>query len=362
MPPAFFIFEGLISLHRGKSSNFPAKIRHMKAFVFQTYGNPEKVLVQQEVPMPTPAANEVLVKIEATCINDYDYSMVTGKPVLYRLMYGWQRPKKKYQMPGMELAGTVIKAGQGCTVFKVGDRVMGDISVHRFGTFATHICVPESAVKPMPDSWTFEEAVVLPHAGMLAHQGLDGVACLKPGSKLLVNGAGGGVGFFAALLSRQNGIELTGVDTKDKQAWMKQAGYSHTLDYAQTDFTRTGERYHFILDCKTDRNPTRYLRALHKNGTYVTVGGAPTKLIRLLLGKIWIEMFSTKRLRLVVLKPNYNLEMLLSKVTRKSIAPCIEGPYRFEEIPSAMQHFGLAKHKGKMVISMQHDSRSTGNN
>jgi len=165
----------------------------MKAIVCTKYGLPD-VLQLKEVDKPTPKDNEVLVRIHATAVNDYDWSLVRGKPYLYRLMFGVLKPKK--QIPGMELAGKVLAIGASATSFKIGDAVYGDISEYGFGSFAEYICINEKALALKPEKMTFEEAASIPHASMLAVQGLIDVGKIKQDHRVLINGAGGGVGTF----------------------------------------------------------------------------------------------------------------------------------------------------------------------
>ena len=140
----------------------------MKAIVLSKYGPPNS-LQYKEIAKPTPKENEVLIKIHTTTVNDYDWSMVRGKPFIYRLMFGIMKPK--IQVPGMELAGVVEALGTNVKSFKVGDAVYGDISDHGFGSFAEYICINEKAIVPKPDKMSFEEAASIPHASMLAWQG-----------------------------------------------------------------------------------------------------------------------------------------------------------------------------------------------
>lgn len=327
----------------------------MKAFVFQKYGRPQDVLKLKDVPMPEPGTKEVLVKIMATAINDYDYSAITGNPSIYKLMYGLHLPKKKFQVPGMELAGIVIKNGSEVSNVSVNERVFGDISNHGFGTFAQYVCIHEDALHAMPPELSFEEAVAIPHASVLALQGLRASRQIKKGSKILVNGAGGGVGFFAIHLMRKISEDITGVDSEHKLHELEKRGYSKVLAYQKTDFTKTAEKYDFILDCKTNRSPLNYIRALNKNGSYLTVGGRPGKLIQLVFFKIFAGLFSSKRLHLLALKPNEGLDIILEKIKKSDLQKCMDGPYNFDQIPWAVQYFGNGLHSGKVIISIKHD-------
>lgn len=157
----------------------------MKAIVLSRYGSPD-VLTVEEISKPEPKNDEVLVKVHATAVNDWDWSLVRGKPYPYRLMSGLFRPK--VPVLGAEVAGTVEAMGSSATQFKPGDRVYGDISEAGFGGFAEYVSVRETALVRMPHGMAFEQAAALPHASLLALQGLVGVGNIQRGESVLING------------------------------------------------------------------------------------------------------------------------------------------------------------------------------
>ncbi|AWV98999.1 NAD(P)-dependent alcohol dehydrogenase [Arcticibacterium luteifluviistationis] len=315
----------------------------MKALVFNKYGNPEEVLHVKEIDKPKPKKNEVLVKVKSTSINDYDWSMVRGRPKLYQLMFGLFKPKRT--IPGMELSGIIEAVGENISHFNIGDEVYGDISEYGFGTFAEYIAIDAKAVIKKPANLSFEQAAALPHAGLLGYQALKEI---KEHQKILINGAGGGVGSIAIQIAKHYKCEVTGVDTSAKFIMMKTQGFDHVIDYQQTDFTKTGVKYDFILDCKSKKSVFAYLKALKPNGTYVTVGGDLTNLIGLLFWGKPLSLFSKKKLQILALKPNEGLEDLNKLFNIKCQ---IDGPYQPEEIPRLIQYFGEGKHKGKVVVN-----------
>ncbi len=322
----------------------------MKAIVFEKYGSPEKVLTVKEIAKPTPKENEVLIKIKATAINDYDWSLVRGKPYLYRLMYGLRKPK--YNISGMELAGLVEDIGANVQKLKVGDAVFGDISNYGFGTFAKYISIHENAVIKKPDGLSFEEATAIPHAAALALQALRDIGEIKQGQKILINGGGGGVGTVGLQIAKLYNCDVTGVDSQDKLDMMNSLGFDHVIDYRKTNFTKTGEQYDLILDCKTNKSTLSYLRALKPNGMYVTIGGNIFNLIKVLFWSKLISLFSTKKLRILSLKPNEGLDDICELLEQDKIKCIMDGPYPIEEIARLLQYFGNGKHKGKIVIKM----------
>ena len=319
----------------------------MKAIVLSKYGSPESLQVQ-DVEKPIPKEGEVLVRIKATAVNDYDWSMVLGKPFIYRLMFGLFKPK--HSIPGMELSGVVESLGKGVQKFREGDHVYGDISSHGFGTFAEYICINEDAMVLKPENISFEEATTIPHAAMLASQGLIDEGEIQKGQKILVNGAGGGMGLFALQIAKTFDAEVTGVDTGGKLKDMLALGYDHVIDYEKENFTKSGELYDLVLDAKTVQPAFRYLRSLKPHGKYITVGGHLNRLLEVfLLGPV-IKKFSQKQIKVLGLKTNKDLDYMHQLVNEGQIKYQIDGPYPLEDAPKQIQRFGEGKHSGKVVI------------
>ena len=321
----------------------------MKAVVFRKYGPPE-VLRIQDVPKPAPKDNEVLVKIITTAVNDYDWSMIRGKPFLYRLMFGLFRPKRS--IPGMEMAGIVESAGTNVSEFSIGDRVYGDTSDHGFGTYAEYMAIDQQALVKIPPNMSFEEATTISHAAMLAYQGLVEVGNLRDGMKILINGAGGGMGMFGLQIAKQYSTHVTGVDTGNKLDEMKRLGFDRVIDYKQTDFTKEGEKYDLIVDAKSTRSAKAYRRALTNEGLYVTVGGYLNRLMGLLFAQ---KLLGYKNIKIVALKPNKDLHHIHKLYEQGKIKCTIDGPYPLEKSAEAVRRFGEGKHTGKVVISVTRD-------
>lgn len=321
----------------------------MKAIFCSHYASPEELEVK-EVPTPVPAKHEVLVKIHATAINDYDWGMVRGKPFLYRLIFGLTKPKRP--IAGMELSGVIEEIGEGVTQFKKGDAVYGDISEFGFGSFAEYIAINEKALVLKPEDMSFEEATAIPHAALLAYQGLVEKGKIQKGQKILINGAGGGVGTFALQIAKMYDAEVTGVDTGEKLNNMKTIGYDEVIDYKKENFTKRGERYDLILDAKTSQPTWNYLKALKPKGKYVTVGGTAGNLILFGLTSGLISILSGKKFLLLALQPNQELDTINQLYAEGKIKPSIDGPYAFKEIPRLIQYFGKGKHTGKVVVRL----------
>ncbi len=319
----------------------------MKAIYFTNYGPPEKLEIK-EVPKPTAKENEVLIKVKAAAVNDFDWSLVQGTPRLYRLMFGLFKPKMN--IPGMEVAGEVVEVGSKVEAFSVGDRVYGDTSNFGFGSFAEFFAINEKGLRKMPAGMSFEEAAAIPHASLLALQGLDNIAHLKEGQKILINGGGGGVGMFGLQLAKLKHCHVTGVDTGSKLDSMKSFGFDHVLDYKQVDFTRTGETYDVVLDCKTNRSPSSYLRSLNPNGIYVTVGGKVGRLAQVHLFGRFFAAGSQKKLKVLALKPNKGLQEISTLFEEGKLKCLIDGPYPLAQAGVQIRRFGEGKHTGKVVL------------
>jgi NADPH:quinone reductase-like Zn-dependent oxidoreductase len=322
----------------------------MKAIQFQKYGAPEKVLKLVELPKPVPGKNQVLLKVKASAINDYDWALTRGKPILYRLMFGLFNPKSN--VPGMEVSGIVEEVGSDVKKLKTGDAVFGDTSESSFGSFAEFMCVHEDALVRKPDEISFEEAVTLPHASLLALQGLREQGKISEGDKVLINGGGGGVGTIGLQLAKLFNCEVTGVDSGEKLDLMKSIGFDYVLDYRTINFIKTGKKYDLILDCKTSRPALSYLKALKPGGRYVTVGGRLRGILGLFIwGKI-MNLISSKKLKVLALKTNQGLEYIADLYKQGKLKSIIDGPYPLENVPELVQYFGEGRHKGKIVIKI----------
>ena len=319
----------------------------MKAIVYTKYGGPE-VLQLKEVDNPLPKDDEVLIRVHAVSINDWDLGLLQGD-FINRMINGFSKPKRK--ILGSDIAGRIEAVGQNVTQFKVGDEVYGDLS-GRWGGFAEYTCAPEKALALKPATMRFEEAAAIPQAAMLAVQGLIDKGKIRSGQKLLINGAGGGVGTFGVQIAKLYEVEITGVDSTNKLDMLRSLGFDHVIDYTKEDFTKNGKRYDLILDAKTNRSMFAYAHSLSPNGTYVTVGGSTARLFQTMILAPWISMINKKYLRLVTLKPNKDLLYMNELFTKGKVKPVIDGPYNLNEFHKAFTLFDKAEHKGKVVIIM----------
>jgi len=321
----------------------------MKAVVMERYGTPD-VLKLRDVAKPTPKADEVLVRVRAASVNDWDWGLLQGTPFVNRMVSGLFTPK--VQIIGGDIAGRVEAVGGDVKAFEPGDEVYGDLCMSGFGAFAEYACAPEAALAHKPARMTFEQAAAIPQAGMLAVQGLIDVGRIQSGQKLLLNGAGGGVGTFALQMAKLYEAEVTVVDKPGKLEMLRAMGADHVIDYLKEDFTKGGKCYDLILDVKTNRSPLAYARALNPNGTYVTVGGNTSRLLQaLVLGPLISRIYS-KRMRIVKLKPNKDLAYMNELFEAGKLVPVIDGPYRLADAPEAFRLFETGDYKGKIIVTL----------
>ena len=324
----------------------------MKAIVYEKYGPPD-VLQLKEVEKPTPKDNEVLVKVHAASINDWDWGLLRGTPFVNRLLFGLLKPKNK--ILGGDIAGRVEAVGRNAKEFQPGDEVFGDISGCGWGGFAEYVCARENALVLKSASMTFEEAAAYPQAAVLALQGLRHK--IQPGQKVLINGAGGGAGTFAVQIAKSSGAEVTGVDSTRKLDIMRSIGADHIIDYTQEDFTKNGQRYDWILDFAAHHSIFDYKRALSPKGIYVMVGGPAATFLQILFLGPLISMIGNKKMRLLMHKPNKDLDFMKELFEAGKVKPIIDKCYPLSEVPEALRYFGKGHSRGKIVITVKHNDK-----
>lgn len=323
----------------------------MRAIAQTEYGGPE-VLSLQMVPKPVPSDNEVLVRVYAAAASAGDWHLMRGKPLFIRPMFGGVR-QPKIKTLGSDVAGRVEAVGLGVTQFQPGDEVFGDLSECGFGAFAEYVCAAEAALVLKPENIAFEVAAAVPGSALAALQGLRDCGQIQPGQKVLINGASGGVGSLAVQLAKGFGAEVTAVCSTKKVEMVRSLHPDHLIDYTQTDFTQTGQRYDLILDAAAYRSILDYLPALTPNGTYVLVGGATAQFLQgMLLGPL-ISRVSGRRVTCLATKPNQaDLTTLRDLLATGKFAPFIGQRYDLSEVPTAIRHLEQRQVTGKAVIGV----------
>ena len=234
----------------------------MKAIVFHTYGPPD-VLRCEEIDKPTAGDDEMLIAIRAAAVNPFDWHLMRGSPYFLRVQTGLRAPK--VTRLGVDLAGQVEAIGRNVTRFQPGDEVFG-------ASRGAFVCARENAMALKPPNLTFDQAAAVPVAGCTALQGLR-KGQIRPGQKVLINGAAGGVGTFAVQIAKSFGAEVTGVCSTRNVDMVRAIGADRVVDYTRDDFTQGRERYDLILDAFGTRSLSGCRRVLQLGGTYVVVGG-----------------------------------------------------------------------------------------
>ncbi|MGH3474307.1 MAG: NAD(P)-dependent alcohol dehydrogenase [Aeromicrobium sp.] len=316
----------------------------MKAVVYERYGPPD-VLRVEDVPVPSPKPDHVLVKVRATSLNLSDWECLLGKP-MYGRIGGLRRPARN--VLGSDIAGLVEAVGSEVTRFSPGDEVYGD-NLDLKGGFAEYTLAPESALAHKPEALTFAEASTLPQAGPIA---LQGTVAATSGQRVLVNGAGGGSGSFAIQLAKQAGAHVTGVDNAGKLDFMRALGADAVIDYRQQDYTR-GDQYDLVLDLVAYRSVFAYRRAVARGGRFYCVGGTSRALLRVATAGFVVGALSGRRLRVLVVKPGpTNFEPFAEMCTSGDVKIHIDRTFTLDEVPQALAHVGEGRALGKVVVQV----------
>jgi NADPH:quinone reductase-like Zn-dependent oxidoreductase len=319
----------------------------MKAIVYHDYGSPE-VLQCEEIEKPAPADKEVLIKVRAAALNALDWRMMRGSPVFLRPMIGGLR-KPKVTRPGVDLAGQVEAVGREVTQFKPGDEVFG---VGR-GSLAEYVCALEDKLALKPANISFEEAAAIPVAGITALQGLRDKGRIRPGQKVLIDGASGGVGTFAVQLAKSFGAEVTAVCSTAKLDTARSIGADYVIDYTREDFTQSGKRYDLIFAANGYHSLFAYRRALKENGIYFMAGGAGIPMLQvMLLGPLLTLIGSRKFCFLMARINTKDLTILGDLHASGKIASVIDKTYPLRDAPQAFRYLEQKHARGKLVITL----------
>ena len=322
----------------------------MKAIVYTKYGTPD-VLRLKEVEKPAPKANEVLVKVHATSVNAADWHLLTADIILVRLNMGLFKPKNT--ILGSDIAGTVEAVGSAVRQFKPGDVVFGDVFGNNFGAFAEYVTALESDLALKPANLGFEEAAAVPLAARTALQALRDLGQIKPGQKVLINGASGGVGTFAVQLARYYGADVTAVCSTRNVEMALSLGAKHVIDYTIENLTQSGQRYDLIFAVNGYHPIAAYQRALSPTGRYVMIGGTLSQMFEVLLQGPRLSKKEGQQFSALTLKPNpADLPLLKGLLETCKVVPVVDKRYTLSEAPDAMRYFGEGHARGKVVISV----------
>ena len=328
----------------------------MQAAVRYSYGSPD-VVELTDVERPTPADDEVLVRVRAASVNRADLDGLTPRPSFVRLFIGVRKPRNP--RIGIDVAGVVESVGASVTQFKPGDAVFGDMFAfgNQGGAFAEYVCAPERAFQSMPTGMTFEEAAALPHSAILAVQGLRlrNSRAIRPGDKVLIDGASGNVGPFAVQIAKSMGAEVTGVCSTDKMDFVRSLGADHVIDYTKVDYTTAGERYDWIVDTDSHHPILRIRHVLRPKGVYVTLGGTARPIVAaLLLGPV-ISAATDKWMGLLLWWKPFNpddVATLKELIATGKVKPFIDRRFPLSEVVDALRWVDDGHARGKVIITL----------
>ncbi|HEY5755564.1 MAG TPA: NAD(P)-dependent alcohol dehydrogenase [Steroidobacter sp.] len=330
----------------------------MKAVMQRCYGSPEMLTVE-EIARPTPADNELLVRVRAAAVNPLDWHSAAGWPYIMRLGGGLGAPNDP--RTGVDFAGTVESVGKQVTKFKPGDEVFGG----RGGAFAEYVVVREDrAVASKPANVTFEQAAAIPIAAVTALQALRDQAHVKAGQKVLINGASGGVGTYTVQIAKSLGAEVTGVCSTRNVELVRSLGADHVVDYKKEDFTAANQRYDVIIDNVGNHSPFALRDVLEPNGIVVIVG-APKK--GPWIGMFWgvikamvLSWFVDERFVFFVAQLNHDDLNVLADLARDGkMTSVIDRSFPLSETPKAIEYLAGWHARGKIVVHVPPDPDRT---
>lgn len=326
----------------------------MQAVVYTEYGLPD-VLQIKEMDRPAPLDDEVLVEVHAASVNAYDWHFLTADVFLIRLMAGLLRPKKTTL--GADIAGRVVAVGKNVGRFRPGDEVFGTAKGGT-GGFAEFACARETALELKPANASFEEAATVPIAALTALQGLRDKGHIKPGDKVLIHGASGGVGTFAIQIAKSFGAQVTAVCSSGNVEMARSVGADRVIDYTRENFTDSKQCYDLILVANGNRSLFEYKRLLKSNGICVLSGGGGVSIGQILGGMLlalWISKTGSKKVGSFIARITQgDLAAMKGLLESGKVKPVIDRRYPLKDAAEALRYVGQGHARGKVVITMEH--------
>jgi len=317
----------------------------MKAIVQNAYGTPD-ALELNEIDKPAIKENQVLVRVKAAAIHAGDIFALRGEPMAVRMSVGLRKPKRNY-VPGYDVAGKVEAVGEKVTRLQAGDDVFGASS----GTCAEYACAAENKLVSKPANLSFEQAAAVPTSAISALLGLRDVGKVKPGQKVLINGASGGVGTFAVQIAKAFGAEVTGVCSTRNLEMVRSIGADFVVDYTQENFTQIGRRYDLILDNVASHPFSDFRRALTSQGKLIPNSGHGG--MSYIFKSFALSLFVRQQGHPYIAIPkNKDLVVLKELIETGKIMPVIDRTYPLAETPEAFRYLGDGHAQGKVVIAV----------
>lgn len=313
----------------------------MKAVVIDRYGGNDVVQIR-DVQWPSPGRHDVLIRVRAASINPLDWKIRSGK---LRIFTGANLPK----ILGSECAGDVVETGKAVKQFKKGDQVIGFSGIRRLSAFAEYVSTSERTTFPKPKNITFEQASTIPIAGLTALQSLRDLGHIAPGCNVLINGASGGVGTYAVQTGKTFGAKVVALCSAANADLVKGLGADLVIDYQQTDFTKSRERYDIIFDTVSTLSPVGCKVALTPKGIYVST--LPT--FSLVLNQYLIGLLMKKKLKTVMVRPNVtDMEWMKTHIEAGKIRIVVDRVFPMEQVQEALAYSETGKAKGKIILEI----------
>jgi NADPH:quinone reductase-like Zn-dependent oxidoreductase len=313
----------------------------MKAVVFDKYGGNEVIEVRQ-VPKPVPGADDVLIKVHAASVNPVDWKIRSG---VARILTGSKFPK----VLGSECSGEIVETGIKVKGFREGDKVIGFPDIRRLSAFAEYVAVNERKTYPKPEGISFEEASTIPVAGLTALQALRKLGNISQNHKVLINGASGGVGTFAVQIAKIFGARVTAVASGPNASLVKDLGADYIIDYTQTDFTKSDERYDIVFDAVSKRSFPECKEVLAPHGIYVNT----LPVFSVLLSQYVTGFLTDKKAKSVMVRPNAaDMEWMKKQIEAGRIRIIIDRVYPLDQIVEALAYSETGRARGKIGLKV----------
>lgn len=321
----------------------------MKRIVYTRYGTPE-VLQVSETEIPTPAEDEILIKLFATSVTATEATFRKGNPFMARLFTGLLKPK--FQTLGEELSGEIVSVGSEVTDFNPGDKVFGTAGP-RFGANAEYICVGKGSVLALkPENLSHEEAAASVDGFLTALPFLRDKGKIREGQRVLINGASGSVGAAAVQVAKYYGAEVTGVCSTTNLEMVRNLGADHVIDYTQENFADNGKTYDIIFDAVGKITFSRSKKALTPEGIFLEAGIG----LAVFPALIWTSLFGRKKVRIAATGMRSpedrlkDLKLLKELMEAGTIKPVIDRRYRLEEIVEAHRYVDTGRKRGNVAV------------
>jgi NADPH:quinone reductase-like Zn-dependent oxidoreductase len=322
----------------------------MKAVTQEQYGGPE-VLELRDIPRPQISDDQVLIRVLAAGVNPADWAVMSGLPYIARPVYGLTTPKNPVR--GTDVAGVVEAVGTAVTQFQAGDEVFGSAD----GSYAQFAAADPEKLTRKPANLTFEQAAAVPMAGLVALQAVRDHGGVRPGQRVLINGASGGIGTFAVQIAKALGAQVTGVCSTRNVELVRSLGADHIVDYTRQDFTRAGEEYDYVLDNVANHSLRSLRRTVTPSGALVPNGGGFDNRWFAGAGRVIaahaVNMVSKQTVRpFLVSYSNDDLVTLRDLVEAGKVSPVLDRTFPLNGVADAIAYVGEGHARGKVVISL----------